>query len=460
MSRIRLLKTTALRLSLVYACAYSLLSAAGLGFIYWSTAGHVEAQIDARLRLETEVLLDRSRTRALPALREMVQQRSRGDGHRRIFFYRLRGPGGPALPEASGRQGYATLRLGEVFAIDPDREEADVPVRVLITALPGGYRLLVGRDLGDERRLLEHTLGVVLGVIAVTFLLAILASAWLGALTLRRIDAISRTAGEIIAGDLSRRIPIGARDDEFDALGRRLNAMLERIESLMAAMRQVTDNVAHDLRSPLSRLRNRLEVTLLEARREPEYREVIEKTIADADALLGTFNALLGIARAEAGVQRDDWTEVELKTLAEDLSELYGALAEDKGVELICRVDAAPTIRGHRQLLAQALSNLLDNAVKYTPAGGRIELVVAQTGGVPELRVADSGPGIPSAERERVLERFVRLDGARSSPGSGLGLSLVRAVAQLHDAQLRLADNRPGLRVSLRFGGRRTDRPR
>lgn len=453
MKRIRLLRTTAFRLSLLYAGLYSLLAAAGLGFIYWSTASYIETQIDARLRLETEVLLNLYRDRALPALIETIRQRSQDDGSQRIFFYRLLTPDNlpdlPDLPPAPGTRTYATLRLAEVFS----STDTDSPrVRVLATVLPNGQRLLVGRDLNDEQQLLEHTLGIVLGVSTVIFLLALAGSAYMGYLSLRRIDTIDRTAGEIMAGDFSRRIPITARDDEFDLLGRKLNAMLARIEQLLAGMRQVTDNIAHDLRSPLNRLRSRLDVTLLEARNADEYRTVLTNAVEDVDGLLKTFNALLNIAQAEAGVSRDEWETVDLHALAEDLADLYGVLAEEQGSELQWQAAPGLRVRGNRHLLAQAVGNLLDNAVKYTPPGGHIALNVAAEDNRIVLTVADNGPGIPAAECERVLERFVRLDQARSQPGNGLGLSLVKAVAQLHGAQLLLADNAPGLRVVLRFG--------
>ncbi len=227
--------------------------------------------------------------------------------------------------------------------------------------------------------------------------------------------------------------------------------MLERIEHLMQAMRQVTDNVAHDLRKPLNRLRSRLEVTLLEARTEEEYRAEMAQGIEDADELLKTFNALLSIAQAEAGVRRNEWTEVDIAPLVEDLADLYGAVAEEKEIKFSCSSPANVKIAGNRQLLAQAIGNLLDNAIKYTPPGGTIELLVAENADATQITVADSGSGIPETEKERVLQRFVRLDNSRSLPGNGLGLSLVNAVARLHGASLQLADNQPGLRVILRF---------
>ena len=453
----RLLRTTAFRAALLYASVFSLLSALGLGFIYWSTSSYVDDQIDARLRLETEVLLNLYQRQSLPALLESIHRRTNED-QQLIYFYALWGPDSRALAgqlsywpnNLDAQRTYATLRLGDVIQVSNSRRANDL-VRVLVTDLPEGYRLLVGRDLHEEQALLAHTFSITLSVIAVIFLLAVAGSVMFGRAALKRIDAVSRTAGEIMAGDLAQRIPLSGRDNEFDELGRKLNEMLARIEQLMAGMRQVTDNVAHDLRKPLSRLRNRLEVTLLEARHEEEYRGVLEQSIVDADELLKTFNALLSIAQAEAGVKRNDWSKVGLGELVEDLADLYGAVAEDKGVCFDWHADDLLTLYGNRQLLAQAIGNLLDNAVKYTPEGGQIELSAKRENGGIIICIADSGPGIPEADRERVLQRFVRLDSARSQPGNGLGLSLVKAVAKLHKAKLDLNDNQPGLRVTLSF---------
>lgn len=452
----RLLDTTAFRSALSYACVFSLLTGLGMGFVYWSTKSHIEGQVDARLRLETEVLLKLYRNQAMPALLDTIQRRS-DDNLPAIFFYLLQSPNRSWLagrpPDWMGafdaQSSYATLRLGDVFQfVSPEHNDW---VRVLVTSLPGGYQLVVGRDLNEEKRLLEHTLTMIILVVAVIFIIALATSAAMGHRALKRIDAINTAAGAIMRGDWAQRLPISARDNEFDQLSRNLNEMLERIEQLMQAMRQVTDNVAHDLRKPLNRLRSRLEVTLLEARTEEEYRAVMAQGIDDADELLKTFNALLNIAQAEAGVRRNDWAEVSIAPLVEDLADLYGAVAEEKDIAFSWSSDADITIPGNRQLLAQAIGNLLDNAVKYTPPGGTIELRVWRRQPITEIIVADSGPGIANADKARVLRRFVRLDNSRSLPGNGLGLSLVSAVAKLHDASLLLEDNHPGLRVILRF---------
>jgi signal transduction histidine kinase len=267
---------------------------------------------------------------------------------------------------------------------------------------------------------------------------------------LHRLDVINRTTARIMAGDLSRRIEVSDTDDEFDELGRNVNSMLDRIDRLLASMRQVTDDIAHDLRTPLTRLRSRIEVGLMHELSSAESRDLLEATIRDADNLIETFNALLSIARAEAGGQSGDWERIDLSEVASVVCELYEPLAEDKGVTLtLVTADEVATL-GNRQLVAQAIANLADNAVKYASQGGHVWLRTAALPS-PRVEVADDGPGIPPDQRERAKQRFVRLDTTRTTPGSGLGLSLVDAVAKLHDAKLELLDNNPGLKVLLTF---------
>jgi signal transduction histidine kinase len=265
---------------------------------------------------------------------------------------------------------------------------------------------------------------------------------------LHRVEVVSNTAAGIIHGDLGKRIPLTGSGDEFDQLATNLNDMLDQIERLMSGMRQVTDNIAHDLRTPLSRLRSRLEVTLLEQPDTARYAEVLRETIAEADRLLGTFTALLGIAEAESGSRRATMETVDLAEIVRSAVELYEPVADEKGLELEARLDQPVFVRGDRHLLAQATANLLDNALKYTPAG-RIAITVTGDRKFARLEVADTGPGIPEDHREAVFDRFVRLESSRSTAGNGLGLSLVRAVAQLHGGTVSLADNHPGLRAFL-----------
>ena len=246
-------------------------------------------------------------------------------------------------------------------------------------------------------------------------------------------------------------MPVTKRDDEFDRLSHVLNAMLERIEHLMQGMRDVTDNLAHDLRNPLNRMRNRLESSQFQPEDKTDYPQLVQDTIQDVDDLIRTFNALLSIAQMESGVQRDDWVDIDLTALIEELADLYTVVAEEEGMTLSHRAESGLHLHGNRQLLAQAITNLLDNAVKYSPTAGHISLMAMQLEQHLIITIADNGAGIPLDKREQVFKRFARLDNARSTPGNGLGLSLVKAVADLHGATILLEDNHPGLKASLIF---------
>src|SRR5436190_12124215 len=262
------------------------------------------------------------------------------------------------------------------------------------------------------------------------------------------------TAQTIMGGDLSGRLPVAGTGDELDRLADNVNAILERIEALMRGLKEVSDNIAHDLKTPLTRLRNRCEEALRTAEDESQYRAALEDTIEESDGLIRTFNALLMIARVESGQVRDDMSEFDAAEVARGIGELYEPLADDKGLALKVEAPAAAPVRGNRELVSQALANLVDNAIKYTqprPAlnGAQSEIIVKAAVGEGDrilLTVSDPGPGIPEADRGRAVERFVRLEQSRSQPGSGLGLSLAHAVARLHGGELKLEDNAPGLR--------------
>jgi len=266
---------------------------------------------------------------------------------------------------------------------------------------------------------------------------------------LRRVEQVNRTAERVMGGNLSDRVPLKGSGDEFDQLAANLNNMLGQIERLMAGMREVSDNIAHDLRTPLSRLRARLELSLLDATDAAAQSDAVRAAIDEADRLLATFNALLSIAEAESGARRNPAEPLDLAQTARAAAELYEPVAEEKGCALKLDVEPGIMIRGDRHLLSQAVANLLDNALKY--GGGEVTLSAHRHDGRAELEVSDSGPGIPEDEREAVFDRFVRLEPSRSTPGNGLGLSLVRAVARLHNGTVRLADNHPGLTVRLEF---------
>jgi signal transduction histidine kinase len=430
-----------------------------LAALYWTSSRYVDSQLEAGLEQEMFSLTGKFERGGLRQLVEAVSQRAER-GLEEGRYYLLLGRDGARIagnlsawpPDSDiAYDGKVHSVWVEDDVIPDKRYQDDAYWPVIARELPDGSRLLLARSVRQAEDLQELTLYLMAFILVVAVLLALAMGVTLGRAILGRMDAISRTAGNIMTGDLSQRIEAGDSNDEFDALAQRLNAMLDRVQQLITGLREVTDNVAHDLRSPLSRLRNRLEVTLLERRSESEYRQAISRTIEDTESLLGTFNALLGIAQMEAGQSRTQWGRVDLNRLACDLMELYEPVAQKMGQRLRLVTGDAVEIDGSRDLLAQAIGNLLDNAIKYTPKDGVIDLRITPSADAIEVSVTDSGPGIPDSEKAHVLERFVRLDNARHTPGNGLGLSLVKAVAGLHGADLVLGDNRPGLIVTLRL---------
>jgi len=321
-----------------------------------------------------------------------------------------------------------------------------------IYTLSNGFRLLVGHDLGERARIgavLVRTLALSLVLFAG---IAALGAAFVARRVLRRIEGVNLAAARLMAGDMTERLPVSGSGDELDRLTAGLNAMLQRIGELMAGLREVSDNIAHDLRTPLTRLRNHAEEALRTGHDEAAFRTALTRTIEESDGLIRVFDALLMIARAEAGADRTDLSPVDVSEVVADVAELYEPLAEEKG--FVLRVDAEPRliVEGRRELIGQALANLIDNALKYgaTPLAPReIAVSARREGREIAIEVADRGPGVAEGDRDRVIDRFVRLESARSRPGSGLGLSLVAAVARMHGGALRLLDNAPGLRARL-----------
>ncbi len=446
----QLIHSSTFRLALMYMALFSISVLLLLGFIYWSTAGYMARQTDSTIEAEISGLAERYRLDGLTGLTSLIAGRvSRAPAGLTVYLltdsdYRALVGNLNQWPDVpQSEDGWLNFRLegAEWPAGETHRARAKTFI------LRGGFRLLVGRDIHD----LERTQGIIINTLlwglAITVLLALAGGSMMTRSMVRRIDGINQTSREIMSGDLSRRIPTQGTDDDFDQLAANLNSMLDQIERLMDGMRQVSDNIAHDLRTPLSRLRNRLEVLAMEGPGSQQWRQFVDAALADADALLATFGALLRIARVESRSARANFTRFDLAELLSDVAELYGPAAEDSDLQFECRVPGTKSISGDRELLFQALANLLDNAIKYTPPGGTVSLTMVPDAGGWALVVADSGPGIPVPAREKVFRRFFRLESSRTTPGSGLGLSLVAAVLALHDMSVRLEDNHPGLRV-------------
>ena len=453
----KLLRTTAFKLTLVYLGIFVLFAATLLAYFALNTRRLITEQITATVNGEVSGLSEQYGQGGLRRLVIVVDVRSRRPGS---SLYLVTTPSGEGLagnvgslePGVLDHPGWLETNYHRLES--PEGAEHRALVRVV--QLPGGFRLLVGRDLEERERLFGIVVNAGQWSLALVIVLGLLGGFFVSRRILSRIDAMTGTAQTIMAGDLSGRLPVAGTGDELDRLADNVNAMLERIEALMRGLKEVSDNIAHDLKTPLTRLRNRCEQALRSAPGEASYRAALESTIAESDDLIRTFDALLMIARAESGQARENMTEFDASEIARDVGELYEPVADEKGIALKIDAPEAAPVRGNRELVSQALANLIDNAIKYAGPNGKVNGVPAEIvvragddGERITLSVADRGPGIPDADRGRVVERFVRLEQSRSEPGSGLGLSLASAVARLHGGELKLEDNHPGLRTTI-----------
>jgi signal transduction histidine kinase len=441
----RLFRTNVFRLTLAYMALFALSVGALSAFIYSATLGYLDTQTNAIIEAEINGLRETYERSGLGGLRDVIEERAeRDNAQERRSFYLLVDPIGrwvagnvPAWPAG------ANDALGQW--VDFVQSGSDTPVRALLLPV-GAYRLLVGRDIRELTAIRQVLRRASFYGITLTLALALVGGLLLALSAERRLAEINRTTRQIMAGDLSRRAPLRGSDDEHDELAQNINTMLDQIENLLEGMRHVGDSVAHDLRGPITRLRNRLETV---AAAEKPSREDLADCVAQLDQVLATFNALLRIARVESGAYRSAFTTVDLKPIVQDVYELYQAAAEERQVTLQCNAAESVEVFGDRELLAQVLTNLVDNAVKYTPPGGVVRIELARSGDRAQVRVADTGSGIPLEDHGRVLQRFTRLDRARSQPGNGLGLALVNAVTLQHHGRLTLGDNGPGLVVTV-----------
>jgi hypothetical protein len=450
----KLLRTTAFRLTLVYLVVFALFAAFLLGYFAWNTRRLITEQITETVAAEVQGLTEQYRVGGIRRIAFAIENRARRPGS---SLYLLTTAAGELV---AGNVGALTTGILDnpgwfetAYRRVDEQDASEHHALVRVDQLPGGFHLLVGRDLEERERLYDVVLAAGRWSVAIVVVLGLAGGFFVARRVLTRIDAMTETAGTIMQGDLHERLPVAGTGDELDRLAVNLNAMLERIEALMHGLKEVSDNIAHDLKTPLTRLHNRCEEALRTAADESQYRKALECTLEESEALIRTFNALLMIARAESGQARDDMTSFDAAEVARGIGDLYEPLADDKGLTLKVEAAAAAWVRGNRELISQALSNLVDNAIKYGASGGavadgkpvEIVLKVANRDDRIVLSVADSGPGIAPSDRGRVLERFVRLEQSRSEPGSGLGLSLAAAIARLHGGELTLEDNHPGL---------------
>lgn len=423
-----------------------------LGFIYLSTIAVIDRQTEDTIDAEVRGLAEQYREQGLARLIDVIRLRSSVDGS---DYYLLTDPNLTPLAGNLVAWPKETEGGGDWIRLTVHRQTqgqtSSRDVRAQLFTLSGGYRLLVGRDTHERTNLRNIVIKALGWSLAAALALGLIGGIVLSRRMLRRVEHVARTSQGIMAGDLSRRIAITGTGDEFDRLATSLNAMLDQIERLMTGMRLATDSLAHDLRSPLTRLRGRIELALRQPPHPARDREALSDVLRQAEAALSTFDSLMKIAMAEAGIGGADLRVIDLAGIAGDAAELYEPVAEEREIRLCISTQPGAFVRAQPELLAQAITNLIDNAVKNTPSGGRIDVAVEARRSVVILCVADNGRGIPAEDRERVLDRFVRLEESRSTPGAGLGLALVAAVARMHGARLSLEDAAPGLRVALRF---------
>lgn len=450
----KLFHTSTFRLSAVYLIVFILSVGAILAYIYWNTAGLLERQTDETIRAEVQGLADQYRIRGLDGVLDTVRRRSSDESG---SIYLLTTPEGVrmagnliSVPDeiAIEDSGWTEFPFNVKTSTGTEPHRA----RAYYTELPGENVLVVGRDIEDMRQFAT----IIRNTLITGTLIALALGIGGGLLTsrnfLRRVDAITDASRSIMQGDLSGRMPVQGTGDELDRLASSLNQMLDQIERLMRGMQEVSSNVAHDLRTPLTRIKARAE-SALRSGAEGDFKAALEQTIDESDRLLQTFTALLSIAKAESGQSREGLQPVDAAVILNEVAELYEPFAEDQGGSLKTEISGELTVRANRQLLAQAISNLVDNALKYgeSPANGAPDIRI--TGGIEGddavITVSDRGRGVAPEDRQHVLERFVRLDESRSRPGNGLGLSLVAGVMKLHDGRVALEDNAPGLKVKL-----------
>ena len=466
-------RTTAFKFSLLFTLASSFVTGISMYTLYRSAEKEIREQIDSRLLAETTSLRRRFEERTSIGLYTPVLgiiERVPGDPNI-TFCVTAKSPpsGSNGLPFTNrNNNAPATIDTSAADLIILDSSVADLcrinPATdpgsdmrinlvmrvVIVNTADNRSTLITAYDTTNERKMLKRMLDNSIYVTGLLLIASFIGSFLIGYTIIHSISRISRTARRIVDGDFSERVPTHANDaDEMSQLADDLNHMLDRIEALITSQRQVTNNIAHDLRSPLNRMRNRMEVALLDRNSEAAaLREVIADSVEDAENLLKTFNALLNIAQVESRA-KDDFKHESLSAICDDLAELYDVMTEEGEHSFAAHIERGLDIMGNRQLIAQAITNLLDNAVKYTPSGGHITLTAEQRGENIHVSVGDNGHGIPPDKRDDVLKRFVRLDSARSTPGNGLGLSLVSAIVALHNGSLQLHDNKPGLRIEI-----------
>jgi signal transduction histidine kinase len=448
----RLFRTYSFRTTLLYVALFGIAIAVLFAVIYWVTGSAMKSELRNEVTEEMSPMLAQHRADGIGSIESAIRERVASPDYA-ASFYLLQDPTGNRvagnLHPMSPADGWYELRI-------PIEEGGEDESDILLAhgqVLPDGWFLVVGQDMDQFNDIEEWIVEVAGWGLAAAFVLALVGGLATSARILRRIEAITAASGEIVQGNLAHRIALRGTGDEFDQLSTNLNEMLDRIQMLMEGLRQMSNDIAHDLRTPLTRLRQHLEGAQTKAATAAEYGEIVGKAIRETDDILHTFGALMRIAQIEAGTRRSAFTDVDLSNVLYTIVEAYAAVAEDERHAFTNRISQGIVVRGDRQLLTQMMANLVENALRHTPAGTRVEIALDGTPAAPVCTIADNGPGIPEEERDKVFRRFYRMDRSRSTAGSGLGLSLVAAVADLHRIAVEVGDQRPGLKIVLRFPG-------
>jgi signal transduction histidine kinase len=452
----RLIRTSSFRLAALYAGLFAASTGVLFSIVYWTMTNALREQVRLSLQNEMTTFAVKIATGQVSELQAEIEQRL-ASGKPQTFYYGLQNSSGHSLagnlPNLGLFEGWREQPVDDEEHEDDDatNEHSNPVLFALGRRLPGGDYFTIATDASRIDEAQEAITNSFAWATAATLLLAFAGGIALSQGFLRRVDEINRTTRAIMRGDLANRIRISGSGDELDRLGRNLNDMLDRLQDLMDGLRQVSNDIAHDLRTPLSRLKQRLEEVRSEANAVEEYKEAVEQAIQDADIALSTFGALLRIAQIESGKRRASFADLDLSELLASLASTYSAVAEDMRKSLVSSIEPNIHLCGDRELLAQLFVNLIENALRHTPSGAVISVFLARGAGKAIAEVSDTGPGIPESERANVFKRFYRLDRSRSTPGAGLGLALVAAVADLHTARIELFDNKPGLRIAVHF---------
>jgi signal transduction histidine kinase len=448
-SRIRLLRTASFRLAVLYLALFTA-SALALGaFVYMSVQREILTDFDERIVEETDALKSDFATGGRERLAGIIEARGSGGAS---FSYGLAGPDGRPIAgdlrvSAAGADANGWTEAQEAGGEEPAESKPEV-IRSLATPLADGSTLIVGDERRRSDTILKGVLTALGWALAATLALGTIGGLWLSAQFLARVDSMRQTARRLMDGDWSRRIPLSRTDDDLTALARTFNRLFDRIEKLLQANKQVSADIAHDLRKPLAGVLRRLEAARDDLS-SAAGRDAIGAAIGDVEGVLHTFNALLRIGQVEAGARRAAFRSLDLAEVARGVAEAFAPTAEDEGKTLVTHLDVLLPLAGDKELLAQMIANLVDNALGHTPAGVRIEVGGERTAAGISLWVSDNGPGVAPADVEAIFKRFYRAGEAHRSFGTGLGLALVAAIADLHGLDCRASDNGPGLRVTL-----------